>query len=354
MPGKKTRKFGGMPWWYLRKKIIFPIILLTLITVVSVVLFSLFKNKRLSYIPRANEEQCYAGENNYIPVGQQNSGYICCKTGSNGIAWPHFEEGGRCADGEQSAVLPEKVPNAPVANTENTDNIDTTNNDTVVNDKEPTSVPEQKPIQTNNESGAAASKKILILGDSEVASSFVPKEIREGIGTICSDCAFVGSRFDITQSVRMEGFPGYSTERFVTIELPSVLSKLRTNVPDIVVIHFGTNDAVVDGGANFKKNVSTIIDSFIGLNHKAQFIFAQVPLIAIYDKTQDKNIVDSRYSSAIENINTSIRNLGVSYASNPGVTADDFTVSDGVHPGYRGQSKIAGALTAALIPFVRK
>ena len=60
------------------------------------------------------------GENNYIPVGQQNSGYICCKTM---YCMPHLKEGG--VPTVNNRLLPEKVPNAPVANTENTDNIDT-------------------------------------------------------------------------------------------------------------------------------------------------------------------------------------------------------------------------------------
>lgn len=345
------RKIGGMPWWYIRKKIIFPAILLGALIIACIVLFSLFKSKRLSYIPRANEE-CYGGVSiGGTSMGAESKIYTCCSAGSSGIAWPHFEEGETCADAQVSSRFDrEKEAEAPV------DNIAETTDSTV--ESTPLVKPNPDPIEINTSESMVGKRKILLLGDSELAGSFVPSTIGESIMAVCKECAFMGSKKDITGKYNMEGFPRYTTSRFVNEELNKVISGLRSSPPDIVVIHFGTNDAVADGGASFQSSMMTIMNSFKGINENIRFVVAQIPLIAQMEGTEKK--IDYRYSTAIENINKTIQQLGINYGGNPNITIDDYGMLpdgktfDGVHPGYSGQNKIASALLGAILPLLQK
>lgn len=213
--------------------------------------------------------------------------------------------------------------------------------------------------------------KIMPLGDSITATTCYPQLLWQNLKTAGhSNFTFVGSVYN-NQGCGLtfptaSGFPteGHSGELVVTdTNNGSVATWFKNNPPDVVVMHFGTNDVWGNGNASTANNIiaaySTILTQLRAINPNAVLFVAQIiPLNPSsnncsptnpcnYEATLDALI--PAWAASHTTATSPVIAVNLETIFNNGYYPNSTYTTDGAHPIKAGAQLMADTLSPVLI-----
>lgn len=213
--------------------------------------------------------------------------------------------------------------------------------------------------------------KIMMLGDSITATTCYPQLVWQDLRAAGhTNFTFIGS-FINNQSCGVSGLPagglpteGHSGELVVTdTNNGSVLNWFQANPPDIVVMHFGTNDVWGNPGQSTATNIlsayTTVLSDLKSVNPNGVLFVAQIIPVnpstnscsstspCNYEAALDSGIpgwVASNTTAAMPVFAVNLENVFPD-----GYFANSTYTTDGVHPVLVGSQLMSTPMTAAII-----
>jgi lysophospholipase L1-like esterase len=211
----------------------------------------------------------------------------------------------------------------------------------------------------------------MMLGDSITATTCYPQMVWQDLRAAGhTNFTFIGGVIN-NQSCGVSGLPaggllteGHSGELVVTdTNNGSVLSWFRTNVPDIVVMHFGTNDVWGNPGQSTATNVlnayTTVLANLKSVNPNAIMFVAQVIPVnpasnncsaaspCNYEAMLDAGIpawVTAHTTAAMPVCAVNLENF-----FNNGYFPNSTYTTDGVHPLLAGSQPMGTTMSDAMV-----
>jgi lysophospholipase L1-like esterase len=191
--------------------------------------------------------------------------------------------------------------------------------------------------------------KILLLGDSMFAATYVPTDLSTLLNNAGIDVNFVGDKMDAGGHIPIDGFSGFDTAKILRqlqsnswdaggVTYPNTISE---HVPDIVIIQLGTNDLGIfkDPVAEYTSDISNIIQFLRSKNPRVEIIVST--LIPSRNTPSDEKI--KLINDAIPSIVQSIY-----LPDSPVVATQDLRSEwklgdffDDFHPNTTGSEKMA-------------
>lgn len=213
--------------------------------------------------------------------------------------------------------------------------------------------------------------KIMMLGDSITATTCYPQLLWQDLKAAGhTNFTFIGSIVN-NQSCGVSGLPsgglpteGHSGELVVTdTNNGSVLNWFKANPPDIVVMHFGTNDVWGNPGQTTATNVlnayTTVLTELKSVNPNAIMFVAQIipmnPSLnncsttspCNYEKTLDAGI--PAWATAHTTAAMPVTAVDLENLFNNGYFPNTTFTTDGVHPLKPGAQPMADTMSAAIL-----
>jgi lysophospholipase L1-like esterase len=205
--------------------------------------------------------------------------------------------------------------------------------------------------------------KILLLGDSLIVITKVPTYLYDLLREAGIPAEFVGDETSSGNIVPADGLGGFNTVQMLSeLTKGTVWTRLNgtqfpnnfdVNIPDIVVIQLGTNDAInaSEGSWNpvptYRKYMQRIIEFLRSKNQNVQIVVSMLIPSQWPEYTAKIDLINSTIPNFVEMMDT---------PDSPVVTTinlkDTWGVSDScdyVHPNNAGSQKIAQAYFDALV-----
>jgi lysophospholipase L1-like esterase len=191
--------------------------------------------------------------------------------------------------------------------------------------------------------------KILLLGDSMFAATYVPTDLSTLFKDGGIDVNFVGDKMDAGGHIPIDGFSGFDTAKVLRqlqstsweaggVTYPNTISE---HVPDIVVIQLGTNDLGIfkDPVAEYTSDMSNIIQFLRSKNPRVEIIIST--LIPSRNAPSDEKIklINEAIPGLVQSMNLPdspvVATQDLRSEWKPGDFFDDF------HPNTSGSEKMA-------------
>ncbi len=213
--------------------------------------------------------------------------------------------------------------------------------------------------------------KIMMLGDSITATTCYPQLVYQDLRTAGhTNFSFIGGIIN-NQSCGVSGLPsgglrteGHSGELVVTdTNNGSVLNWFKANPPDIVVMHFATNDVWGNPGQSTATNVlnayTTVLANLRSVNANAIMFVAQIIPVnpsangcssanpCNYEATLDAGI--PAWVTAHTTATSPVYAVDLENLFNNGYFANSTYTTDGVHPLLAGSQPMGTTMSAAMI-----
>ncbi len=205
--------------------------------------------------------------------------------------------------------------------------------------------------------------KILLLGDSLIVLTRVPKYFSQLLRDTGVPAEFVGDEFSSGNDVPADGLGGFDTGLMLKqLTSETVWTRLNgtqfpnnfdAHIPDIVVIQLGTNDAVnaAEGSWDpvpyYRKNMQKIIEFLRSRNPKVKIVVAMLIPSQWPEYTAKIDLINSAIPNFVTTMDTP--DSRVVTTVNLKETWEDLDFSDNVHPNNSGSHKIAQAYSDALV-----
>ncbi len=213
--------------------------------------------------------------------------------------------------------------------------------------------------------------KIMMLGDSITATTCYPQLVYQDLRAAGhTNFSFIGGVIN-NQSCGVSGLPasgllteGHSGELIVTdANNGSVLNWFKANPPDIVVMHFATNDVWGNPGQSTATNVlnayTTVLTNLRSVNPNAILFVAQIIPVnpsgnncssanpCNYQATVDAGI--PAWVTAHTTAASPIYAVNLESLYNNGYFPNSTYTTDGVHPLLAGSQPMGATMSAAMI-----
>lgn len=196
--------------------------------------------------------------------------------------------------------------------------------------------------------------RVMTLGDSQISSGFIPKQITEALKGQNIDVVSVGSQSSGpsgSNGYMHEGHPSFTTRDILRDLTDGVWNDyngtetpvlLDTQKPDIVFIQLGTNDAAVGGISTQETiaNLQAITDLLRQANPNVQIVIGSVPPLADAAATERAVEINRLLPTLVSNLNQNpnFPNSSIKFAPHESIDTNDL--SDGVHIGSSGQQDV--------------
>jgi lysophospholipase L1-like esterase len=210
----------------------------------------------------------------------------------------------------------------------------------------------------------------MMLGDSITATTCYPQLVWQDLRTAGhTNFTFIGSVIN-NQSCGVSGLPsgglpteGHSGELVVTdTNNGNISTWFKNNPPDIVVMHFATNDVWGNGGSTTANNIinayTTVLTQLRAVNPSAVMFVAQI--IPVNPSASCSSSNPCNYEATLDSLipawatshsTTASPVIAVNLESlyNNGYFAGSTYTTDGVHPNLAGSQPMGTTMSAAII-----
>lgn len=209
-------------------------------------------------------------------------------------------------------------------------------------------------------------KRILLMGDSMIGASSIPTILSSKLADNNIPADFVGDYTTAGNHIPADGFSGFHTydmakqlplTEWTTFDGTHIPNHFLQNIPNVVVIQLGTNDAAnavsnnISPVGGYEKYMGQIVDYIRSNNPNIDII---IPMLIPSNNSQldaEIQVLNAVIPGYAKSLNTS------QYPNSKVVPSESVRsnwtnadlLSDGIHPSLSGQRKMVDAYYRALI-----